>query len=67
MLFRSSGPGIPRDKLERILRGEDGGLGLSIVHRLLEQNSGTLHIYSTPGQGTQMVLNFHGTGGSNEV
>ena len=62
-----SGPGIPEDKLERILRGEDGGLGLSIVHRLLEQNSGTLHIYSTPGQGTQMVLNFHGTGGSNEV
>lgn len=58
-----SGKGMDAAALERALRGEGGGLGLSIVQRLLGQNSGTLNIHSKPGKGTQVVLTFHGTGG----
>lgn len=58
-----SGKGMDAAALERALRGEGGGLGLSIVQRLLGQNSGTLNIDSKPGKGTQVVLTFHGTGG----
>lgn len=60
-----NGPGMDREKLARVLRGEGGGLGLSIVQRLAAQNGGTLRIDSLPGRGTQVVLTFHGTGGIN--
>ena len=62
-----SGPGMPPEKLRRVLSGQAGGLGLSIVQRLLEQNGGNLNIQSVPGQGTQVILTFHGTGGDHEV
>lgn len=59
-----SGSGMSPQTLERALKGEDGGLGLSIVRRLLEQNGGSLNIHSVPGGGTQVILTFHGTGGA---
>lgn len=34
------------------------GLGLAIVHRLVESNSGTMEIFSSPGEGTDVVLKF---------
>jgi len=61
------GCGIPSEKLNRVLSGQAGGLGLSIVQRLLEQNGGSLNIQSVPDQGTQVILTFHGTGGHHEV
>lgn len=57
------GTGMNPATLEKVLRGEGGGLGLSIVQRLLRQNGGALQIQSEPGQGTQVTLTFHGTGG----
>ena len=59
-----SGPGMTQEKLSRVLRGEDGGLGLAIVQRLLRQNGGSLTVRTAPGQGTRALLTFHGTGGT---
>ena len=59
-----SGSGMSPQTLERALSGKDGGLGLSIVRRLLEQNGGSLAIHSVPGGGTEVILTFHGTGGT---
>lgn len=59
-----SGSGMSPQTLERALSGKDGGLGLSIVRRLLEQNGGSLSIHSVPGGGTEVILTFHGTGGT---
>lgn len=62
-----SGRGMSSEKLSRVLSGQTGGLGLSIVQRLLEQNGGSLNIQSAPGRGTQVTLTFHGTGGDHEA
>ena len=59
-----TGIGISQEKLEQLLRGSGtGGLGLSIVRRLLERNGGQLSIQSTPGMGTQVQVAFPGKGG----
>ncbi len=61
------GPGIPRERLERIFepfyRGEEGGaagagLGLAIVRGFVEANGGRVWAESLPGQGTAFVLEF---------
>lgn len=62
-----SGRGMSPEKLSRVLSGQTGGLGLSIVQRLLAQNGGSLNIQSVPGRGTQVTLTFHGTGGDHEA
>ncbi|MEY8402623.1 ATP-binding protein [Oscillospiraceae bacterium 44-34] len=67
VIVADSGPGMSREKLERVLSGQAGGLGLSIVQRLLEQNGGSLDIDSAPDEGTRAVLTFHGTGGDHEI
>ena len=68
VVVEDDGPGMEQAKLDRALRGEDGGLGLPIVLRLAEQNGGRLRFETGPGQGTRAVLTFHGTGGiSHEV
>lgn len=59
-----SGPGMTQEKLSRVLQGLDGGLGLAIVQRLLQQNGGGLTVRTAPGQGTCALLTFHGTGGT---
>lgn len=58
-----NGLGMAPDTLKQALQGAGGGLGLSIVQRLLKQNGGSLNIQSIPGKGTQVILTFHGTGG----
>ena len=58
-----NGRGMDEAAQERALSGQGGGLGLSIVQRLLKQNGGALSLLSAPGRGTQVELAFHGTGG----
>jgi len=60
------GPGIPKDVLPRIFDpffttkdvGEGSGLGLSIVHGIIERHGGHIEVESEPGQGTKFSISF---------
>lgn len=59
-----TGVGMEPEKLEQVLHGPGtGGLGLSIVRRLLGANGGQLTMESRPGQGTRVQITFPGKGG----
>lgn len=61
-----TGPGIPADVLPRIFDpffttkdvGEGSGLGLSIVHGIIERHRGQIEVDSKPGQGTTFTILF---------
>jgi two-component system NtrC family sensor kinase len=62
-----TGNGISSENLPRIFdpffttKSSDGsgsGLGLSFVHRIVEDNGGTIQVESTPGAGTKFTLTF---------
>jgi two-component system NtrC family sensor kinase len=60
------GPGIPAEILPRIFDpffttkdvGEGSGLGLSIVHGIIERHGGHIDVDSHPGQGTRFSISF---------
>jgi two-component system sensor histidine kinase AtoS len=57
-----TGPGIPADALPRVFdpfystRDDGTGLGLTIVHRIIDQHGGRIDVESTPGVGTRFTL-----------
>jgi signal transduction histidine kinase len=61
---RDNGPGIPANVLPKLFQTyftthpHDGGtgLGLCIVHRLIKESQGGLHVHSKPGQGTTFTI-----------
>ena len=65
---RDNGVGIEKDDLKHIFerlykcdkgRSEKGsGLGLSIVHQLVEKMGGSITVESFPGEGTEFMLLF---------
>lgn len=59
-----TGVGMGPEKLEQVLHGAGtGGLGLSIVRRLLGENGGQLSMESGRGEGTRARIAFSGKGG----
>jgi signal transduction histidine kinase len=60
------GTGIPKDVLPHIFDpffttkdvGEGSGLGLSIVHGIIERHGGHIDVDSQPGQGTKFSISF---------
>ncbi len=60
-----TGTGMAPEKVQQVLSGNStGGLGLSIVQRLLRQNGGELALDSRPGVGTRAQITFPGKGGT---
>jgi len=57
-----TGVGIDPERLERVFepffttKPRGSGLGLAMVHRIVEANAGTLSVESEPGQGTRFAL-----------
>jgi signal transduction histidine kinase len=63
LLVTDTGPGLPREVLERLgapqrssKGGEHAGLGLQIVHRLVAELSGSIDVRSAAGQGTTFTV-----------
>jgi signal transduction histidine kinase len=64
LTVRDTGPGIPPDVLARMYEpffttkavGEGTGLGLSVVHGIVESHSGAILAESPPGQGTTFTI-----------
>jgi signal transduction histidine kinase len=64
--IRDTGPGIPPEHITKVFdpffttkgQGEGTGLGLNIVHRVVNQYGGNIKIESEPGEGTTFVISF---------
>ncbi len=64
--IQDTGPGIPKEHLSKVFDpffttrdpGKGTGLGLNIVHRLVESYGGNLHIESKVGQGTTLEVSL---------
>jgi len=64
MSVRDSGPGIPSEILPKIFQpyfttkgtNHGTGLGLNIVHRLVKEGKGALHVRTDLGQGTTFTV-----------
>jgi signal transduction histidine kinase len=64
LLVGDSGVGIPPERLGKIFDpffttkepGEGTGLGLSVVHSVIKNARGHIHVSSSPGRGTTFVI-----------
>ncbi len=60
--FSDNGFGIQQENISKIFypffttKDRGSGLGLSIVHRVIETHQGRVHVESRPGQGTRFTL-----------
>ncbi|MCB0484124.1 MAG: HAMP domain-containing histidine kinase [Flavobacteriales bacterium] len=62
--IRDTGEGIPKERLERIFtpnfttRSSGMGLGLSMVHNMVEQSNGEINVSSQVGEGTSFCISL---------
>jgi signal transduction histidine kinase len=71
--FEDNGPGIPDEELKRLFQPfhttKDGGtgLGLALVHRIVEAHGGEIHVESPPGSGAAFSLVFPSDDGDRDA
>ena len=62
IVIHDTGPGIPVDLLDRVMdpyfttKPEGTGLGLAMVHKIIEEHGGTIHIASHEGEGATVTV-----------
>jgi signal transduction histidine kinase len=64
---QDTGTGIPEDQVSKIFDpffttnavGEGTGLGLTVVHGIIQEHNGTIRVNSVPDQGTTFVVSLH--------
>jgi two-component system sensor histidine kinase PilS (NtrC family) len=62
IIFRDTGEGIDERIIDKIFvpffttKENGSGMGLSIVHRIIEEHGGRIYVTSNPGKGTQFTL-----------
>jgi signal transduction histidine kinase len=62
--LQDTGTGIPKDQIFKIFDpffttkavGEGTGLGLTVVHGIIQEHNGTMRVSSVPGQGTTFTV-----------
>ncbi len=73
VLVADTGPGIPPDQLSRIFdpyfttKSTGVGLGLAIVHKLVEAHGGSIRVFSSPGSGTRFLIRIPGVGTAGHI
>jgi nitrogen fixation/metabolism regulation signal transduction histidine kinase len=61
---RDNGEGIPKEKLEQVYipfystREKGSGIGLSLCRQIIRSHNGKMHIESTPGEGTCVLISL---------
>jgi hypothetical protein len=73
ILIGDSGPGIPAEDLDKIFapfyttKTQGTGLGLAICRQLMEQQGGTIKVFSRVGEGTRVSINLPAGKGPDET
>ncbi|MCW5781918.1 MAG: PAS domain S-box protein [Nitrospirales bacterium] len=66
LTVQDTGSGIPQEQLAKIFDpffstkavGEGTGLGLTVVHGILQEHQGAIRVASVPGQGTTFIVSL---------
>lgn len=68
MRFRDTGPGVPKEHLDRIFnpffttKNDGTGLGLSITCRIVQHHNGQINVLNVPGGGAEFILVLQSAG-----
>jgi signal transduction histidine kinase len=66
LTVQDTGSGIPQEQISKIFDpffstkavGEGTGLGLTVVHGILQEHQGAIRVTSVPGQGTTLIVSL---------